>query len=159
MVVRRCTIFRLSICLGAHNERSARYLAVGVCCAGRSGVRIKTWPLQNFVKRPAMNSSQKSHLYRLHFEITDFLSLPSLSTGHFFLEIYRISAWPIYRADISVSPIYRYRPKRPIWPASVGVDNALLYSSRIQTTCARKQRTKPRQLSYSNVSRCVFINK
>jgi len=45
---------------------------------------------------------------------------------------------PIYRADIWVSPIYRNRPKRPILSASVGVDKALLYSSRIQTTCARK---------------------
>jgi len=36
-------------------------------------------------------------------------------------------------ADIWVSPIYQYRPKRLI-----GVDKTLLYSSRIQTTCARK---------------------
>ena len=37
-------------------------------------------------------------------------------------------------ADIWVLPIYRYRPKRPI----IGDDKTLLYSSRIQTTCARK---------------------
>jgi len=38
-----------------------------------------------------------------------------------------------------VSPIYRYQPKRPILSASVGVTKTLIYSSRIQTTCARKQ--------------------
>jgi len=53
----------------------------------------------------------------------------------------------MYRADIWVSPMYRYRPKRPILSASVGVDETLLYSSRIQTTCARKH-NKPSQDSY-----------
>ena len=37
-----------------------------------------------------------------------------------------------------VLPIYLYRPKRPILSASVGVDKTLLYSSHIQTICARK---------------------
>ena len=41
-------------------------------------------------------------------------------------------------ADIWVLPIYRYRPKRPILSPSIGVDKTLLYSSHIQTTCARK---------------------
>jgi len=45
---------------------------------------------------------------------------------------------PIYQANIWVLPIYRYRPKLPIKLASVGVDKTLLYSSRMQTTCARK---------------------
>jgi len=40
--------------------------------------------------------------------------------------------------DIWVLPIYHYQPKRPILLASVGVDKTLLYSSRIQTICARK---------------------
>jgi len=40
-------------------------------------------------------------------------------------------------ADICVLPIYRYRPNWPILSASVGVDKTLLYSSRMQTTCAR----------------------
>jgi len=58
------------------------------------------------------------------------------------LENYRetdISTWPIHLADIWVSPMYWYRPKRPILSASVGVDETLLYSLRIQTTCARYQ--------------------
>ena len=55
---------------------------------------------------------------------------------------------PIYWADIWVSTIYRYRPKWTILSASVSVDKPLFYSSRIQTTCAKKaQRTK---LSCSN---------
>jgi len=49
---------------------------------------------------------------------------------------------PIYR-PYWVSPIYRYRPKL----ASVGVDKMLLYSSRIQTTCARKH-NEPSEDSY-----------
>jgi len=43
--------------------------------------------------------------------------------------------WTHIWADIWILLIYRYRPK---WSASEGVDKALLYSSRIQTTCARK---------------------
>jgi len=54
---------------------------------------------------------------------------------------------PIYRADIWVLPIYRYRPRWPIWSASVGVDKTLLYHSRMQTICARKN-NKPSQDSY-----------
>jgi len=43
---------------------------------------------------------------------------------------------------------------------SVGVDITLLYSSRMQTTCARKHnKSKSRQLSCSNAYRCVFIHK
>ena len=57
-------------------------------------------------------------------------------------------------------PIYRYRPKRPIFSASVGVDKTLLYSSHILTNLHKKaQRTKSRQLSCSNASKCIFINK
>jgi len=41
-------------------------------------------------------------------------------------------------ADIWVLPIDWYRPKRLILSASIGVDKTLLYSSRIQTTWARK---------------------
>jgi len=37
--------------------------------------------------------------------------------------------------------------KRPILPAAVGVNKILLYSSRIQTTCARKHK-EPSQDSY-----------
>jgi len=44
----------------------------------------------------------------------------------------------IVLAYIWVLPIYRYRPKRPIFSASVGVDKPLLYSLRMQTTCSRK---------------------
>jgi len=51
------------------------------------------------------------------------------------LEIDRYIGRYLGFTDIS---IYRYRPKRPILSASVGVDKTLLYSSRIQTTCARK---------------------
>jgi len=36
------------------------------------------------------------------------------------------------------TPIYRYRPKQLILSAAVGVDKMLLYSSRMQTTCVRK---------------------
>ena len=54
---------------------------------------------------------------------------------------------PVYRADIWVLPIYWYQPKRPILSASVVVDKTMLYSSRIQTTCARKH-NKPSQNSY-----------
>jgi len=39
---------------------------------------------------------------------------------------------------IWVLPIYRYRPKRTILSASIGVGRTLLYSSLNQTTCARK---------------------
>jgi len=39
---------------------------------------------------------------------------------------------------IWVLPINQYRPKRPYLSASVGVDKTLLYSSSIQTICARK---------------------
>ena len=46
----------------------------------------------------------------------------------------------IYRADIGVLLIYRYRPKWPIVLASVGVD-------KMQTTCARK-RKEPSHDSY-----------
>ena len=42
---------------------------------------------------------------------------------------------------------------------SVVVGKTLLYSSRIQTTCARKHNEASQQLSYINASRCVFINK
>jgi len=55
----------------------------------------------------------------------------------------------IYRPIFEFTDIYRYRPKRPILSASGRVDKTLLYSSRIQTTCARKH-NKVRQLSYSN---------
>jgi len=44
---------------------------------------------------------------------------------------------PIYQL-VWFLPIYRYRPKWPILLASVCVDKTLPYSSRIQTTCARK---------------------
>ena len=59
---------------------------------------------------------------------------------------------PIYRPEIWVLPIYRYRPKRPILSASVGV-------GKTQTTWVRKH--EPSQDSYlcSNAGRCVFISK
>jgi len=51
-------------------------------------------------------------------------------------------------ANIWVLPIYRYRPKRPNFIGlSIGVNKTLLYSSRIQTTCARKH-NKASQNSY-----------
>ena len=50
-------------------------------------------------------------------------------------------------ANIWVLLIYRYRPKRPILSASVGVHKMLLYFSCIQTTCARKH-NKVSQDSY-----------
>jgi len=39
------------------------------------------------------------------------------------------------------------------------VDKTLLHFSHIQTTCTRKHNEASQQLSYSNASRCVFINK
>jgi len=51
-------------------------------------------------------------------------------------------------ADIWVLAIYWYRPKRPILSASVGVDKTLLYSSRIQTICARKHHNDASQDNY-----------
>jgi len=39
------------------------------------------------------------------------------------------------------------------------VDKTLLHFSHIQTTCTRKYNESSQQLSYSNASRCVFINK
>ena len=63
--------------------------------------------------------------------------------------IYRSGRY--HRADIWVLPIYQCRPKRPILSASVGVDKTLLYSSRMQTTCARKN-NEPRQDSYLAVT-------
>jgi len=54
---------------------------------------------------------------------------------------------PIYQANIWVLPMYQYRPKRPILSASAGVDKTLLYSSRIQTPCARNC-NEPSQDSY-----------
>jgi len=44
-------------------------------------------------------------------------------------------------------PIYQYRLKRPKKTASVGVDKTLLYTSRMQTICARKH-NEPSQDSY-----------
>jgi len=43
----------------------------------------------------------------------------------------------MYQAIFGFLPIYQYRPKQSILSASVGVDKMLLYSSHIQTTCAR----------------------
>jgi len=66
---------------------------------------------------------------------------------------------PIYRPqvdildDISVLPIYRHWSKQLVLSAVVGVDKTLLYSSCIQTTCARN-----RYLG-SNADRCAFISK
>jgi len=54
------------------------------------------------------------------------------------LEIGRYISLADISPNILILPIYRYRPKQPILLASVGVDKTLLYSSRIQTTCARK---------------------
>jgi len=51
---------------------------------------------------------------------------------------------PTYQADIWGSLIYWYRPKQLILSSSVGVDKTLLYSSCIQTACARKH-NKPSQ--------------
>jgi len=54
------------------------------------------------------------------------------------IEIDRYISLADISADIWVLPIYWYRPKRPILSASIGVDKTLLYSSRIQTTYARR---------------------
>jgi len=52
------------------------------------------------------------------------------------VEINRYNGLADISADIWVLPIYRYRP---IYTDTlVGVDKMLLYSSRIQTICARK---------------------
>ena len=59
-------------------------------------------------------------------------------------------------ADICVLPIYRYRPKYPILSTSVAVDKTLLYSSHIQTTCAREHNQASQQLSDSSAGRCGF---
>jgi len=56
----------------------------------------------------------------------------------FFVEIDQYTGLTDISTDIWVLLIYRYRPKRPILSASIGVDKTLLYSTRIQTTCARK---------------------
>jgi len=57
-----------------------------------------------------------------------------------------------------VLPIYQYSPKQPILSASVSVDKTLLYSSRIQTTCARKH-NEASQDSYLAKTFLVFWKK
>ena len=62
----------------------------------------------------------------------------NVNNNTFWLEIDRYIGLAYISADIWVLPTYRYRPKRPILSASVRVDKTLLYSTRIQTICARK---------------------
>jgi len=66
---------------------------------------------------------------------------------------------PIYSlADVWVLLIYWYRPKRTILSASAGVDKTLLYSSHIQTPCARKH-NEPSQDSYLTATLQVRFHK
>ena len=45
---------------------------------------------------------------------------------------------PLVALPTDIWALPMYRPKRLILSATVGVDKTLLYSSRMQTTCARK---------------------
>jgi len=55
-----------------------------------------------------------------------------------------------------VLPIYRYRPKQ------IGLSrcwqNAVIFLMHPDNLCKKAQRSKSRRLSYSNASRCSFIN-
>jgi len=61
-----------------------------------------------------------------------------------------------YRADIWVSPMCRYWPKWLILSASVGV---VVFLTHLDNLRKKAQWTKSRQLSCSNTSSYVFINK
>jgi len=63
--------------------------------------------------------------------------------------------------DVWVLPIYRYLPKQPIkhWPQWRHWQNAVVCLTHADNLHKKAQRTKSRQLSCSNASRYVFINK
>ena len=67
----------------------------------------------------------------------------------------------IVLADIWVSLIYQYWPKWLILliGCSRCWQNAVIFLMHPDNLCKKAQRTKSRQLSCSNASRCVFINK